>query len=951
MISPFRYLQILLGFIAIFILSQVAAEELESDGLTPGTQLAWETVIGATYQLQAASNPSGPWENLGEPATGDGNVSSRFSPEEGAPLSYRLEITLPATASGENLLQNGSFESGDGGDPTSWTATGSQQPTRIDTDSFAGSHSLRARIQNVGTVPREGLIRQSLSTTTIPINPGEAYQLEFQAKQITEGSPSYLQTYELQWRDASGGTISSSGTQSFEGGESAWAEISSGDLTAPEGAVGISLRFRFVTGAILNAQGEVLIDDISLTSGEPTNIPGETVYESLEGSRLASITWETDTGAIYQPVISTNLSDWQPHGPVLSGAPDGISIFIPFDERTYFARLGRIDPADLGPIVPLFDVSTPLEAAVSIDTGDALVTRLGDRARDRHARESEFNAYDHYLSWYWEERTLGLEITDYVAKGGDEIIFDYQTQAKLGAAEFRAFYRGINTPAEYYDNRMANYLGDNRYTVTIEYKQPENTRLAVGDLIEVEISQFLEAAQNGRNNYYGTTFLYVVGQGVVPWQGIGERLDSIPIPEHAWTGGYTTLPYQYSDEPDNVFKQTAGNISPDNIQPFMLGRRLHHTDFADGSHSEPGNPIFAEHVGKLGPQFVANSCVACHTNNGRSLPPATGAPLLKGIAKLGSDASGTPHPELGAVFQPLGNSEGTLSISSYTTTTGEYGDGTPFTLRKPNYAFSGTTPSFYSVRSAQPLVGLGLLEAIDETTIITLADPDDSDNDGISGRARSVIDPETGETRLGRFTAKGGRARLGHQVAAALNTDMGISTSVFPRLDDGSQPASPELSDSDVALITRYVALLGIAAQRDIDDPEILRGKQLFTTANCAACHIPELPTSPHYPMAELRDQIIRPFTDLLLHDMGPGLADNMAEGDASGSEWRTAPLWSIGLTDGVNGAEAYLHDGRARTLEEAILWHGGEAEASKESFRTLPAADRAALVAYLRSL
>ena len=608
-------------------------------------------------------------------------------------------------------------------------------------------------------------------------------------------------------------------------------------------------------------------------------------------------------------------------------------------------------PPTLAQSSPLFNAATPLEAAVSIDTGDALVTRLGDRARDRHARESEFQAYDHYLSWYWEERTLGLEITDYVAKGGDEIVFNYQTQAKLGAAEFRAFYRGINTVAEYYDNRMAQYLGDNRYTVTLEYKQPENTRLAIGDLIEVEISQFLEAPENGRSNYYGTTFLYVVGQGVVPWQGIGERLDSIPIPEHAWTGGDTTLPYQYSDEPDNVFKQTAGNISPDNIQPFMLGRRIHHTDFENGSHSEPGNPVFTEHIGKLGPQFVARSCVACHTNNGRSLPPAVGEPLTKGIARLGADASGIPHPTLGNVFQTQGNSEGTLTISNYTTTTGQYGDDTPFTLRKPNYSFTGTNPSFYSVRSAQPLVGLGLLEAIDESTIISFADPEDTDGDGISGRARSVIDPETGETRLGRFTAKADRARLSHQIAAAFNTDMGVSTSIFPTLDDGTQPASPELSDSDLDLITRYVALLGIAAQRDIEDTQVIRGEELFVEANCAACHIQELPTGSFHPMAELRDQIIRPFTDLLLHDMGPGLADNMAEGGASGSEWRTAPLWSIGLTAGVNGDESYLHDGRARTLEEAILWHGGEAEASKEVFRTLPADDRAALVAFLRSL
>ncbi len=150
---------------------------------------------------------------------------------------------------------------------------------------------------------------------------------------------------------------------------------------------------------------------------------------------------------------------------------------------------------------------------------------------------------------------------------------------------------------------------------------------------------------------------------------------------------------------------------------------------------------------------------------------------------------------------------------------------------------------------------------------------------------------------------------------------------------------------------TRYPALLGVPSQRNYDKPEVIRGKELFSTASCAACHTPQHTTSAHYPMAELRNQTIRPYTDLLLHDMGPGLADNLGEDGAGGSEWRTPPLWGIGLTAGVSGGEAYLHDGRARTLEEAILWHGGEAEASKEAFRTMPAADRAALIEFLRSL
>ena len=151
--------------------------------------------------------------------------------------------------------------------------------------------------------------------------------------------------------------------------------------------------------------------------------------------------------------------------------------------------------------------------------------------------------------------------------------------------------------------------------------------------------------------------------------------------------------------------------------------------------------------------------------------------------------------------------------------------------------------------------------------------------------------------------------------------------------------------------MTRYVALLGVSARRDLSDTDALAGEQLFDSLGCIKCHTPSLTTSAHAPLTELRNQTIHPYTDLLLHDMGTGLADNMGEGVAAGSEWRTPPLWSIGLTAGVSGGEAYLHDGRAQTLAEAILWHGGEAEVSKEAFRTDSAANRAALIKFLKSL
>jgi CxxC motif-containing protein (DUF1111 family) len=628
-------------------------------------------------------------------------------------------------------------------------------------------------------------------------------------------------------------------------------------------------------------------------------------------------------------------------------------------------------------VIPLFNFATILEAPTTVETPEALITYLADRARDRHAREDNFHIYDHYLTWYWEQRVANIEIIDRVAKGGTSITFNYTTHDQLNPAEFRAFFRGINTVAEYHFNAQATLVSSNpsatpgetdyNYSVTVNANHQYSRALEIGDRVEIEISQFLLAPRNGRANYYGTTVLYVVGQGIVPWQAgkeiglngtvgnINTTLDSYPLPTNAWLGGLTTLPYQYSNEPEHRFKQTAGNISPTNGLPFMLGRRLHHTDFGTGAHSEAGNPALTNQIGKLGPKFIARSCVECHINNGRALPAAVGTPLTKWVFKVGSDVTGTAHPTLGHVLQPSSSSgpnEGDVTIASYTTTSGQYGDAAPYSLQKPNYSFSGTTPAFFSARIAPQLVGMGLLEAISENTVLALADPDDADADGISGRIQKMIDPETGDPRLGRFGSKGGKARVSHQIASALNTDMGVTTAVFPMLDgESSTNGAPEVSATDLDQMTRYVALLGIGAQRDLTNAQAIQGKQLFSTASCVKCHTPTLTTSQYHPMTELRNQTIHPYTDLLLHDMGPGLADNLGEGVATGSEWRTPPLWNIGLTAGVSGGEAYLHDGRARSLEEAILWHGGEAEASKEAFRNMSAAERAALIKFLKSL
>jgi CxxC motif-containing protein (DUF1111 family) len=699
--------------------------------------------------------------------------------------------------------------------------------------------------------------------------------------------------------------------------------------------------------------------------------PGVTGYRILYGLNSGALTNLVDVGNVTSAIIS-GLSPGQTYYFAVI-ALVGLNQSVATE-----AMISAQTDTEIG-IVALFNTSTPLEPPTTVDTSTALITYVADRARDRHAREDMFNAYDHYLSWYWEQRVANIEIIDRVGKAGQltNITFNYVTQDSLNPAEFRTFFRGINTVAEYHNNQIATLVSSNasstpgeidyHYTATISANSQLNRPLQLGDRVEIEISQFLNAPRHGRANYYGTTVLYIVGQGIVPWaagkdlgfdggivNGSNQSLDSFPLSTNAWLGGLTTLPYQYSNEPEHRFKQTAGNISPTNGLPFMLGRRLHHTDFGTGAHSEPDNPVFAQHVGQLGQKFIARSCVECHVNNGRALPPVVGAPMFQTVVKVGSDANGAPHPTLGAVLQPQSNGgpvEGAATIASYTTNSFQYGDGTPYSLRQPNYAFSGTTPAFFSARLAPPLVGLGLLEAVSESTIAALADPDDANADGISGRMQVVIDPETSQQRLGRFTSKGGKARLSHQIASALNTDMGVTTTVFPTLDGETTNGVPEISAVELDQMMRYVALLGVGARRDLTNAQALQGEQLFVSAQCARCHTPMLTTSAFHPMTELRNQTIRPFTDLLLHDMGPGLADTMGEGVATGSEWRTPPLWNLGLTAGVSGGEAYLHDGRARSLEEAILWHGGEAEAAKEAFRTMSAADRAALLKFLKSL
>ena len=432
--------------------------------------------------------------------------------------------------------------------------------------------------------------------------------------------------------------------------------------------------------------------------------------------------------------------------------------------------------------------------------------------------------------------------------------------------------------------------------------------------------------------------------------GIGNgACDEVEHPEtpYASGGGLTVF-----DRSSNGFGGPGPNLDERELAAHIAGDASFEAVFVTAP--APVNP-------GLGPTFNNTSCNGCHPRDGRGLAFVGGPPLLSPLLVRVSLADGEPEapdgvvpvPGLGTQVQDhavYGQSPEASVLLTWEESVGEYGDGTPFSLRRPLIEMTypdGTPVGDEVLRSGRippPVFGLGLLDAIPAEVIEASADPDDRDGDGISGRANYVWDAQLEEPVLGRFGWKANTGDLERQVAAAYANDMGISSPRHPD-EDGTM----EIDYATIDATTFYVATLGVPAPHD-GGPEARRGERLFGAMGCASCHADSLETGEH-PIAALEYQEIRPHTDLLLHDMGPGLADGRPDWDASGSEWRTAPLWGIGLTATVLPLATFLHDGRARTLAEAILWHGGEAENAREAFRNAPEDVRDALLAFLRSL
>ena len=1001
--------------------------------------LRWEPAYATAFQIQTSPDAA-TWTSIYSTTTGAGGVQTLAV--SGSGRYVRMYGTVRALPYGYSLWEFEVYGTGGAAPTATVTKTSTTGPSATRTNTPTGPSPTRTMTATATRTPTLGASNTALPFTPTSTPTATAPAAGCGAVNVALNKPATASSNENAGSTpnlAVDGNVTST-RWSSAAADPQWIQMDLGSMQnicrvklTWETAYGKSYQIQTSNDAVnwsaiySTTTGDGGVDDLTGLTGSGRYIR---MIGTVRGTAYGYSLWEFEVYTV--------------SGPTATSAPTLTPTRTPTTGPT-------ATPVPMGSIVPLYNSSSAVDPVLVQDIGSAIVTRFGDRARDRHAREANFMNYAHFLPLYWEFRTVGIELIDTVAKGGTTITANITTLHQMDTPDFRAFYLGSGVLTNYYFNMDSTQIDPFHYTVTINQNSATGQPLKVGDRMEIEFSQFILPPLVGRSNYYGTAVLYTVGTGgLVPWEGQGANLDSFPMPQVNWLGGTTTLPRNYSNEPIQAFKQMAGNISPTSIQPFMLGRRLHHTDFGDGSHSEPGNPIFTEQMNKLGPRYSAHSCLSCHNNNGRGLPPGTvstagltveffannapwadviysingntqafrmdhdaatnnntwivrdipgGAsvqynftigndsggqsstspttftmiagsqansgtyghttlePALQYVIKVGSDANGAALPALGKVLQPLitsGSPEAGVSLGSWTTTNGTYGDGTAYSLRSPNFTFTGVTPPFYSARIAPQLVGMGLLEAIDENTVAALADPNDANSDGISGRMQTVVDPETGQTRLGRFGWKAAQARLTHQIAGALNNDMGVTSAIFPNLDCGSAQGScgaagTEITSSDLAQMARYVSLLGVQAQRTLTT-QAATGQSLFTSAGCTKCHTAQLTTGPNHPYAELRNQTIHPYTDLLLHDMGPGLTSNMGEGAASGAEWRTPPLWGLSYGITVSGGESYLHDGRARTLAEAILWHGGEGNAAKEAFRTMSAVNRDALIAFLMS-
>ncbi|WP_440056705.1 di-heme oxidoreductase family protein (plasmid) [Pseudoalteromonas sp. T1lg65] len=501
------------------------------------------------------------------------------------------------------------------------------------------------------------------------------------------------------------------------------------------------------------------------------------------------------------------------------------------------------------------------------------------------------------------------------------------------------------------------------------------------------------------------------------------------------------------DQPDEQEHLSAGQATTSQINENAFGQALPaivSTPKLDAVF-KAGDHIFRSNHDGQGPIFNQTSCQGCHLKDGRGELPATiDETMTSTFFRVGTSEAAI-EPTYGDQLQVFGtalNGQGGLLAKyqgavmegvaygeaktwiEYDTIEGEFADGERYTLRQPIYKASDLSYGDFvenvrfSARVSPHVFGSGLLESIPEEQILAHQDEQDSNKDGISGRAAFTHHPLTGEKQLARFGYKAVTATVLQQITGAYRGDMGVTTSVTPKevcteaqaacieqanTEQDKYHDGVDLNDVDLAQVEFYNRTLAVPKRRGYDentqswDPQILNGRAEFFAANCHSCHVPRFKTgeavgshlgdvdlislqNSRTNITALEQQVIYPFSDLLLHDMGgscqvfrelktgeacdgssgnaclyvqrcTGLADGRPEGEATGTEWKTPPLWGLGLVNRVNQRATFLHDGRARNIQEAILWHAGEAEAAKQHFVNLPKQKRQALLAFLGSL
>jgi CxxC motif-containing protein (DUF1111 family) len=484
--------------------------------------------------------------------------------------------------------------------------------------------------------------------------------------------------------------------------------------------------------------------------------------------------------------------------------------------------------------------------------------------------------------------------------------------------------------------------------------------------VPIGLPLILSLSKDARRSCNRRNILWPAVAGIIALAAIAG-LAAAASPDPAKTGAVALAVARSTGDSRGAFLQPVDRLPFEERLNFLVGQAIFERLWVAA-------PASTRSADGLGPLYNARSCSGCHLRNGRGAVNAA-APLVTKLS-VTADGGASDEPTYGAQLQSLGTAgqtvEGRLQID-YEPIPVALADGTRIELRRPHYqlthfGFGPLRPdAMLSPRLASPIIGMGLLARISEEHILAAADPDDADGDGISGRPNLVWSVADHRPTLGRFGWKAAEPTLMQQAALALSLDIGISSSQRPdghgdctarqmacrRAPSGNTPQfdNVEAPESVMQALLFYLDNLGPPPQRDAEDPNVQNGERLFASTGCAACHRPRFVTAGDPARPWLSEREIHPYTDLLLHDMGEGLADHRPEEAADGREWRTPPLWGIGRTEAVNAHAFYLHDGRARSLIEAILWHGGEGDEARRRFTNLSSRERDDLIRFLGSL